>query len=106
VAGLVGEIAAASGEQASGIEQLNKAVTQMDGVTQENAAKSEQTASASQQLYTQAGQMKAIVQDLVNLAGKIKEHKSKDAIEKNTASADDDSDKHAQYQELATNEPY
>jgi ABC-type transporter Mla subunit MlaD len=106
VAGLVGEIAAASGEQASGIEQLNKAVAQMDGVTQENAAKSEQTASASQHLYTQAGQMKAIVQDLVNLTGKIKEHKSKDAKEKNIASVDDDSDKHAQYQELATNEPY
>jgi methyl-accepting chemotaxis protein len=77
VAGLVGEIAAASGEQANGIEQLNKAVTQMDGVTQGNAAKSEETASASQQLYAQADQMKAIVQDLVNLAGKIKDRKTK-----------------------------
>ncbi|MGD8845228.1 MAG: methyl-accepting chemotaxis protein [Desulfobacteraceae bacterium] len=77
VAGLVGEIAAASGEQANGIEQLNKAVAQMDGVTQGNAAKSEETASASQQLYAQADQMKAIVRDLVNLAGKIKDRKAK-----------------------------
>lgn len=80
VAGLVGEIAAASAEQANGIEQLNKAVAQMDGVTQANAAKSEQAASASQQLYAQADQMKAIVLDLVNLAGKIKEHKTTDSM--------------------------
>lgn len=79
VAGLVGEIAAASAEQSNGIEQLNKAVAQMDGVTQANAAKSEQTASASQQLFAQADQMKAIVLDLVNLAGKINEHKTTDS---------------------------
>ena len=40
VASLVGEIAAASAEQANGIAQLNKAMVQMDGVTQGNAAKS------------------------------------------------------------------
>jgi methyl-accepting chemotaxis protein len=70
VAGLVGEIAAASEEQANGIEQVNKAVAEMDTVTQGNAAKSEETASASQQLYAQADQMKAIVQDLMDLAGR------------------------------------
>jgi ABC-type transporter Mla subunit MlaD len=70
VAGLVGEIAAASEEQANGIEQVNKAVAEMDTVTQGNAAKSEETASASQQLYAQADQMKAIVQDLIDLAGR------------------------------------
>ncbi len=76
VAGLVGEIAAASGEQANGIEQLNKAVAEMDTVTQGNAAKSEETASASQQLYAQADQMKAIVWDLVDLAGKAGNQKA------------------------------
>ena len=70
VAGLVGEIAAASEEQANGIEQVNKAVAEMDTVTQGNAAKSEETASASQQLYAQADQMKAIVKDLMDLAGR------------------------------------
>ncbi len=79
VAGLVGEIAAASAEQANGIEQLNKAVAQMDGVTQANAAKSEETASASQQLFAQADQMKAIVLDLVALAGRIDDHTMTDS---------------------------
>jgi methyl-accepting chemotaxis protein len=106
VAGLVGEIAAASAEQANGIEQLNKAVVQMDGVTQGNAAKSEQTASASQQLFAQADQMKAIVLDLVNLAGKIKEHKTTDPIGKSEESAGDDRGEHAQYPAPSANEPY
>jgi methyl-accepting chemotaxis protein len=105
VAGLVGEIAAASAEQSNGIEQLNKAVAQMDGVTQENAAKSEQTASASQQLYAQADQMKAIVQDLVDLAGKIGEHNTSDALENNKASANNAGDRQAQCQAPQANEP-
>jgi methyl-accepting chemotaxis protein len=77
VASLVGEIAAASSEQANGIEQLNQAMAAMDNVTQNNAAKSEETASASQQLYAQADQMKAIVQDLIDLAGKTNGQKVK-----------------------------
>lgn len=97
VAGLVGEIAAASAEQANGIEQLNKTVAQMDGVTQANAAKSEETASSSQQLYAQADQMKAIVLDLVKLAGKIKAHNTTDLMGKSKESADNDCDGHAQY---------
>jgi methyl-accepting chemotaxis protein len=105
VAGLVGEIAAASAEQANGIEQLNKAVAQMDGVMQGNAAKSEQTASASQQLYAQADQMKAIVLDLLNLAGRIKEHKTTDSIGKNKESVNKTHDGHAQYLAPSANEP-
>ena len=38
VAELVGEIAAASNEQAQGVDQVNTAVTEMDKVTQQNAA--------------------------------------------------------------------
>ena len=41
---LVGEIAAASGEQAQGIEQVNRAVTEMDKVVQQNAATAEESA--------------------------------------------------------------
>jgi methyl-accepting chemotaxis protein len=51
---LVGEIAAASQEQARGIEQVNTAVAQMDKVTQQNAANAEESANASEQLRAQA----------------------------------------------------
>jgi methyl-accepting chemotaxis protein len=72
IAGLVGEIASASDEQAHGIEQLNKTMAEMENVTQGNAAKSEETASASQQLFSQSDRMKAIVRDLTDLAGRTK----------------------------------
>ena len=41
VAGLVGEIAAASAEQAQGVDQINRAVSGMDQVVQKNAASAE-----------------------------------------------------------------
>ncbi len=69
VAELVSEIAAASNEQAEGIEQVNTAVTQMDKVTQNNAANAEESASASEEMSAQAEQMKAYVGDLVTLVG-------------------------------------
>ena len=47
VADIVAEIASSSNEQASGIDQVNKAITQMDDVTQQNAALVEEAASAS-----------------------------------------------------------
>jgi methyl-accepting chemotaxis protein len=64
---LVGEIAAASNEQAQGIEQVNTAVTEMDKVTQSNAANAEESASASEEMSAQAEQMKAIVAEMVAL---------------------------------------
>jgi methyl-accepting chemotaxis protein len=57
VAGVVADIASASGEQSSGIEQVNRALTQMDEITQQNSALVEQTAAASQLLETQAAAM-------------------------------------------------
>ena len=54
VADIVGEIAAASAEQASGIDQVNSAITQMDEMTQQNAALVEESAAASQSLNEQA----------------------------------------------------
>lgn len=53
VGDIISEIAAAGAEQASGIEQVNQAVTQMDEMTQQNAALVEQTAAASQSLDEQ-----------------------------------------------------
>jgi methyl-accepting chemotaxis protein len=66
---LVGEIAAASNEQAQGIEQVNIAVTEMDKVTQQNAATAEESASASEELNAQAEEMKRFVADLAALVG-------------------------------------
>ena len=47
MAGLLDEIAQASGQQSRGIEQVNLAVAQMDAVTQQNAASVEQAAAAA-----------------------------------------------------------
>jgi methyl-accepting chemotaxis protein len=54
MAGLVNEVAAASDEQAKGIEQINIAVTQMNQVTQQNAANAQESAAAAQEASTQA----------------------------------------------------
>jgi len=74
VAELVGEIAAASREQAEGIDQVNVAVADMDKVTQQNAANAEESASASEEMNGQAEQMKAMVDELVALVGGAGEH--------------------------------
>jgi methyl-accepting chemotaxis protein len=54
VSDIVAEIAAASREQSSGIEQVNRAVMQMDEMTQQNAALVEQATAASQSMADQA----------------------------------------------------
>jgi methyl-accepting chemotaxis protein len=66
---LVGEIAAASQEQAQGIDQINKAVAEMDKVTQQTAANAEESASASEEMNAQAEQMKHISSTLLNIIG-------------------------------------
>ncbi len=66
---LVGEIAAASQEQAQGIEQVSKAISEMDRVVQQNAANAEESASASEEMNAQAESMKEYVQDLVAIVG-------------------------------------
>jgi len=57
VTDIMGEISAASEEQASGIEQVNRAVVQMDEVTQQNAALVEEAAAAAASLKDQAQQL-------------------------------------------------
>ncbi|PWC21725.1 methyl-accepting chemotaxis protein [Brenneria roseae subsp. roseae] len=54
---LMGEIASASDEQAQGINQVSQAVTEMDSVTQQNAALVEQSAAAAASLEEQARQL-------------------------------------------------
>ena len=58
---IIGEIETASAEQSSGIEQVNLAITQMDEVTQQNAALVEQAAAAAESLEEQAVQLRQAV---------------------------------------------
>jgi methyl-accepting chemotaxis protein len=54
---IMSEIAAASAEQASGIDEVSKAVTQMDEMTQQNAALVEEAAAAAESMRTQASDL-------------------------------------------------
>jgi methyl-accepting chemotaxis protein len=61
VTDIIGEITAASHEQAQGIEQVNQAIAQMDQVTQQNAALVEEAAAAAQSLQEQADSLSQVV---------------------------------------------
>lgn len=66
---LVAEIAAASHEQAQGVEQLNQAAAQVDKVTQQNASHAEESAAAAEELAAQSETMLGLIQDLAALMG-------------------------------------
>ena len=66
-AGLVSEIAAASSEQAQGIDQINKAVTAMDRVTQNTAASAEESAAAAEELSAQSEEIASIAGRLMSV---------------------------------------
>jgi methyl-accepting chemotaxis protein len=59
---LVGDIASASNDQASGISQINAAIGQVAQVVQTNSATAEESAAASEELAGQAGLLKSTVQ--------------------------------------------
>src|SRR5712671_1108357 len=61
VTDIVTEIAAASGEQSTGINQVNKAITMMDDVTQQNAALVEEASAAAQALTEQASNLTQLI---------------------------------------------
>jgi methyl-accepting chemotaxis protein-1 (serine sensor receptor) len=61
VTDIMGEISAASEEQSGGIEQVNRAVVQMDEVTQQNAALVEEAAAAAGSLEDQTRQLQAVL---------------------------------------------
>ena len=61
VGDIVAEIAAASIEQSQGIEQVNKAVSQMDEITQQNAALAEEASAASVSMSDQANNMSSLL---------------------------------------------
>ena len=61
VVDVVGSISEASTEQSQGIDEINHAITQMDQVTQQNAALVEEAAAAAQSLRDQAGRLSGVV---------------------------------------------
>jgi methyl-accepting chemotaxis protein len=61
VTDIIGEITAAASEQSSGIGQVNTAVTQLDQMTQQNAALVEQSAAAAESLKEQAHRLNGLV---------------------------------------------
>ena len=70
VADLVSETARACKEQQTGIVQVNKAMAQMNSVTQAAAANSEETAAASEELSAQSEAQAAIVHELGGIIGR------------------------------------
>jgi len=57
VSDIIGEIAAASGEQSAGISQINEAIIKMDDTTQQNTALVEEAAAAAESLMEQADEL-------------------------------------------------
>ncbi len=79
---LAAEVAVASREQSQGIEQLNTAVSQMDKVTQNNAASAEESAGAAEDLKAQSHSLKSAALELQQLilgaaaSPQVKTHKA------------------------------
>src|SRR3972149_4903199 len=61
VTDIIAEISAGTQGQSPGLDQVNRAVTQMDQVTQANAAQTEELSSTSQSLAAQSEQLQALV---------------------------------------------
>ncbi len=74
VTDIVGEISAATAEQNSGIAQVHQAITDMDQVTQQNAALVEQTAAAAQSMQDQAAHQAQMVSAFKVDASKAARH--------------------------------
>ncbi len=66
---LASEVSAASQQQSQGIEQITHAVSEMDKVTQSNAAGAEECASSAEEMNAQATELQAAVGDLRRLVG-------------------------------------
>ena len=61
VTAIMSAISSASGEQESGIAQINQAIVEMDAVTQQNAALVEEAAAAAQAMQDQSGRLAQVV---------------------------------------------
>jgi methyl-accepting chemotaxis protein len=61
VTAIMGEIVDSSKEQASGIQQVHRAVADMDSVTQQNASLVEESAAATESMKEQAARLRQLV---------------------------------------------
>lgn len=77
VGDLVAEIAAASKEQAQGIDQVSTAVGQLDKVTQGNASNAEESSSAAEEMASQAHAMNDTIGDLIGIVGGSSMHQAR-----------------------------
>jgi methyl-accepting chemotaxis protein len=83
VSDIVAEIAAASREQSAGIEQVNRAIMQMDELTQQNAALVEQATAASQGMADQARELNEMMARYRVLRDNmLAEHKNRSVIQR------------------------
>jgi methyl-accepting chemotaxis protein len=87
VADMIAEIAAASEEQTQGIEEVNRAVSQMDEMTQQNAALVEEAAAASQNMGVQARDLTQMVGFFSGVPGRSEAQLKTDTVETTAAKA-------------------
>jgi methyl-accepting chemotaxis protein len=66
---LVNAIADSSQEQAQGVDQINKAIAELENIVQNNAGSAEESASAAEEMNTQADTMRDYLQGLADLVG-------------------------------------
>lgn len=66
---LVAEIALSSQEQSQGIGQITRAVSDMDGITQANAATAQQTSAAAAELDSQTTGLQGVIEELTAMVG-------------------------------------
>jgi methyl-accepting chemotaxis protein len=71
VKALVDQVNVGSQEQASGMEQIQRAVVQMEQVTQKNAAGAEESASAGTELTGHAETLRALVDEMRQMVGAV-----------------------------------
>jgi methyl-accepting chemotaxis protein len=88
VAQMMTEIAASSREQSQGVQEITKAMGQLDQVTQENAATSEEAASAAEELSSQADSLRGTINTLIetikgNNNQGVNQHESQDSSSAN-----------------------
>ncbi len=77
VAGVVSEIASSAQEQSAGLVQINSAVSEMDRITQQNAAMVEETTAASQSLAQEVNRLGSLIArfQVTELAAGVKARK-------------------------------
>jgi methyl-accepting chemotaxis protein/methyl-accepting chemotaxis protein-1 (serine sensor receptor) len=78
---IVTEVSLSSDEQARGLEQIDKAVTEMEVVTQRAAAGAEESAAAGEELNAQAQTMREVVRQLHALVNSSDEHSASHALD-------------------------